>query len=536
MPLTAVQFPDIDVATSAEDTDRVFVWRVGETGNSRRATITKANLLSGIMAGDGTIPLWSSGSTYSIGAFVRYSGVVYWSRTSSNLNNQPDEDVEHWHRLEKYRGDATTSSTWYAKGDIAQVDDDGTERLYLVTVDVQLTPMQFDASSSTTEISNHQRVVKYVTALPDPSDVAEADYGKLYAVRANDTSPISELAHLAPHVASTGTLSAQEDPSNAGRIGFASGYGHLTGYLNVTQLYTRPSGTHRIMVLHVASSGTIPRESGSKSVYFRGPGRPGTGSQWRLMTLRNGGDGVYESFQFDSTEDRFWLAGSTYDIAIVNGGNEQSDETTHANPPTNNRYDFFPDDLKWNTFADSDDVLSGNVQLSVFNGRIGTPFVTSGDAFPQSPNRDDLHVFNASATGITAKSFNGTSSVTTAARGDAFKFTTEWVKQWASGTGSGGGGVSGGTDLREIDLGSDGKYDFNSTDSALVLLAEEEDNWYELLVPLAELSSTQKNFMIDSFNPAGTASDNRNLRVGSDPRQRQQSDGDGPGVERGNGL
>ena len=53
MPLTAVQVPDLTVASSATDDDLIFLWRVAESGNARRATIKKSDLLTGLGAGGG---------------------------------------------------------------------------------------------------------------------------------------------------------------------------------------------------------------------------------------------------------------------------------------------------------------------------------------------------------------------------------------------------------------------------------------------------------------------------------------------------
>ena len=56
-------------------------------------------------------------------------------------------------------------------------------------------------------------------------------------------------------------------------------------------------------------------------------------------------------------------------------------------------------------------------------------------AFPASPSDDDLFLFNAAATGLSdAYDFDGTTAITTAARGDVFKYVvsaTGWVRQTA---------------------------------------------------------------------------------------------------------
>ena len=58
------------------------------------------------------------------------------------------------------------------------------------------------------------------------------------------------------------------------------------------------------------------------------------------------------------------------------------------------------------------------------------PAYSTGTAFPGSPATDDLFEFNADASSITAKDFNGSDDITTAVRGDVFKYDgTDWVKQ-----------------------------------------------------------------------------------------------------------
>ena len=59
----------------------------------------------------------------------------------------------------------------------------------------------------------------------------------------------------------------------------------------------------------------------------------------------------------------------------------------------------------------------------------GTPYKT-GTAFPASPAANELFEFNADATGIMAKDFDGVADLTEANRGDVFKYDgTDWVKQ-----------------------------------------------------------------------------------------------------------
>ena len=58
---------------------------------------------------------------------------------------------------------------------------------------------------------------------------------------------------------------------------------------------------------------------------------------------------------------------------------------------------------------------------------------STGTAFPTSPADDDLFLFNATASNIAAKDYDGTTNITTARRGDVFKYDgTDWVKQSAN--------------------------------------------------------------------------------------------------------
>ena len=78
------------------------------------------------------------------------------------------------------------------------------------------------------------------------------------------------------------------------------------------------------------------------------------------------------------------------------------------------------------------------VQTEIAGVGGGTTYQT-GSAFPGSPSANDLFEFNAAATGLSdAVDYDGSTEITTAARGDVFKYDgTNWVKQSASGTGGG---------------------------------------------------------------------------------------------------
>ena len=72
------------------------------------------------------------------------------------------------------------------------------------------------------------------------------------------------------------------------------------------------------------------------------------------------------------------------------------------------------------------------------------PEYSTGTAFTSSPDNNDLFEFNADTTGITAKDYNGSDDLTSASRGDLFKYngtSTDWVKQSESGL-AGSGGLS----------------------------------------------------------------------------------------------
>ena len=64
----------------------------------------------------------------------------------------------------------------------------------------------------------------------------------------------------------------------------------------------------------------------------------------------------------------------------------------------------------------------------------------TGTSFPASPSEGDLFEFNdAVASGLTAKDFDGSTDLTTASRGDLFKYIgTSWVKQSEAGAGGTG--------------------------------------------------------------------------------------------------
>ena len=60
----------------------------------------------------------------------------------------------------------------------------------------------------------------------------------------------------------------------------------------------------------------------------------------------------------------------------------------------------------------------------------GTPYQTGHRFSLGCPSTNDIFEFNASASSITAKDFNGTDDITSAERADVFKYDgTDWIKQ-----------------------------------------------------------------------------------------------------------
>ena len=65
-----------------------------------------------------------------------------------------------------------------------------------------------------------------------------------------------------------------------------------------------------------------------------------------------------------------------------------------------------------------------------FRVRASIPIYSTGTSFPSNPVINDVHEFSDTASSITAKDFNGTDDITSAARADVFKFDgTNWIKQ-----------------------------------------------------------------------------------------------------------
>ena len=103
--------------------------------------------------------------------------------------------------------------------------------------------------------------------------------------------------------------------------------------------------------------------------------------------------------------------------------------------------DVIEDNKRYFTLVNSDDGQANAVMSFTLlpsggtgGGGSGSGLLT-GSAFPASPSDDDVFLFNDAATGLTdTYDFDGTTAITTAARGDTFKYvasTTRWVRQAA---------------------------------------------------------------------------------------------------------
>ena len=103
--------------------------------------------------------------------------------------------------------------------------------------------------------------------------------------------------------------------------------------------------------------------------------------------------------------------------------------------------DVIEDNKRYFTLVNSDDGQANAVMSFTLlpsggtgGGGSGSGLLT-GSAFPASPSDDDVFLFNDAATALTdTYDFDGTTAITTAARGDTFKYvasTTRWVRQAA---------------------------------------------------------------------------------------------------------
>ena len=210
--------------------------------------------------------------------------------------------------------------------------------------------------------------VKFVTALPSEGDVADADKGKLYGVRANRTSHVTEWNHLRPVAdADVGYFTAA---TSGNAQGFGSSYGHHEANNNITSIReTLSSGIIHVMRVDVASTGVIPRDNDTKSIYLR---ERGSSDDWRGFDMINGADGTYTSLSYDKSNG-YVDSGHEYEYVIVDNqiaGNE-ADEVT--NPPAADRFDAWPGGAKWVEIPDIEDLSSlGHITVIVEETRAAT--------------------------------------------------------------------------------------------------------------------------------------------------------------------
>lgn len=223
-----------------------------------------------------------------------------------------------------------------------------------------------------------QSAFVYVQSLPAASAVPASNYGKIYAVGASNTgeSAIFLLAHLKPTAAAVGEWSTGRDPGNYNRIGFTlDSYGQIVPALNITALYETPVGpTHHRLELHVAAEGTIPRANTGRSVYFR---EYNTSNQWRAVSVEGGADGTYLSEDYTS---QFVQSGRRYEVIVRSQGAGLNNRQLVTDPPSDNRYDFYPNGVKWAILPDADELLHSNVMIQVLQGNLLLPRPTTGEA------------------------------------------------------------------------------------------------------------------------------------------------------------
>ena len=223
--------------------------------------------------------------------------------------------------------------------------------------------------TAATEDTESVRGVKVVaTALPAPSAVADDDRVKLHVVQ-DLNNLVSEVAHLAHVEATIGVMTTGGTSADHGRrIGFDDDdYGHLTGFLNITKLDELPLGANAFRLeMHVASTGTIPRENATRSVYLRKRGA----SHWTVFHIASGLLGEYISNI--NYHNRRLEEGAVYDVVVISnsqGSDGEQVENVHAD----DRYDFFPDGRDWRQMVDLDDFDSAQVLIEHVVGRRELP-------------------------------------------------------------------------------------------------------------------------------------------------------------------
>ena len=210
--------------------------------------------------------------------------------------------------------------------------------------------------------------VKFVTALPSEGDVANADRGKLYGVRANRTSHVTEWNHLRPVAdAEVGYFTAA---TSGNAQGFGSGYGHHEANNNIVSIReTLSSGIIHVMRVDVASTGEIPRDNDTKSIYIR---ERGSSDDWRGFDMINGADGTFVSLSYDKSNG-YIDAGHEYEYVIVDNQIAGNEADTVTNPPAADRFDAWPGGAKWVEIPDIEDLSSlGHITVIVEETRAAT--------------------------------------------------------------------------------------------------------------------------------------------------------------------
>ena len=223
--------------------------------------------------------------------------------------------------------------------------------------------------TAATQDTESVRGVKVVaTALPAPSAVVDDDRVKLHVVQ-DSNNLVSEVAHLTHVEATIGVMTTGGTSADHGRrIGFDDDdYGHLTGFLNITKMDELPLGANAFRLeMHVASTGTIPRENATRSVYLRKRGA----SHWTVFHIASGLLGEYISNV--NYHNRRLEEGAVYDVVVISnsqGSDGEQVENVHAD----DRYDFFPDGRDWRRMVDLDDFDSAQVLIEHVVGRRELP-------------------------------------------------------------------------------------------------------------------------------------------------------------------